>query len=83
MKKVNSVLDREPKNYSNLSSFPNFSNVAEIVQFFHVFVNLISYSAELKDKIGMHKINLFLSMSKNISCAKSIHFLLRRKIKHA
>ena len=36
---VNSVLDREPKNYySNLSSFSNF---AELVQFFYVFVNTI------------------------------------------
>ena len=49
--KVNSVLDREPNNYSKFSSFPNLSNVAEIVQFFYVFVILISYLNEWKNKI--------------------------------
>ena len=52
--KVNTVLDREPKNYSN----------AKLLQFFHVFVNLIQ----------------FLTESKITICMKSIYFYLHRKI---
>ena len=62
--KVNLVLDREPNNYSNFTSFPILSHFAEIFQFFHAFVILISYSTE----------------SKNTICIKSIYFYLRRKI---
>ena len=45
--KVNSALDREPKNYSNVSSFSNHSNFAEVLQFFPVFINLIGTPNQL------------------------------------
>ena len=64
--KVNSVLDHEPKNYSNLSSFSIHSNFAVLLEFFHVFVNLIQ----------------FLNESKITICMESIYSYLRRKIYH-
>ena len=67
--KVSSVLDREPKNYSNF---------AKLLQFF-MFCQ--SYSIlNWIENYNMHEINLFLSASKNILCAKSIYFWLCQKI---
>ena len=63
--KVNSVLDREPKNYSNISSFPILSNFAEIVQFFHVFIILITYLTESKNAICIKPIYLYLRQKDN------------------
>ena len=45
--KENSVLDREPKNYSNF---------AKLLQFFRVFVNLIQFLTESKTTICMKSI---------------------------
>ena len=74
--KVDSVLDREPKNYSNLSSFSNHSNSAELFKFFHVFIfNLF----ESMENFNMNEI-IFLSASKNILCAKSIYFMSENEI---
>ena len=53
-----SPIDREPKNNSNF---------AKLLQFFHVFVNLIQ----------------FLTESKITTCMKSIYFYLCRKIYYA
>ena len=50
--------------FSPGSRAKELSNFAELVQFFHVFVNLIQ----------------FLTESKNAICIKSIYFYLRRKI---
>ena len=49
--KVNSVLDREPKNYSIFSSSLKLSNFAKFFQLFHVIVNLIQLLTESKNAI--------------------------------
>ena len=54
--KVNSFLDCEPKNYSNLSSFSNLSNFAELVQFFHVHKMNLSLSTS-KNILSENSIN--------------------------
>ena len=72
--KVNKVLDRKPKNYSNSSSFSNLLNFAELVQFFHVFVNTICLkSIYFFEKYIKRKLNLFLTVSK-IKYGKSTYF---------
>ena len=45
------VLDREPKKYSNSSSFSNYSSFAELLQFFHFLYRKLHYN--------MNKINCF------------------------
>ena len=53
------------------SKFSPRSRAKKLFKFFQVFVNLIQFLTGSKITIC----NLFLSMSKNVSCAKSILFL--------
>ena len=74
--KLNSVLDRDPKNYSDLPSFPKLSNFAILRTYFAVhrtcqifpyFVNLVTFLTKLRNMIR----------------TKSTYFHLCRKIDHA